>query len=115
MSFAQEARAEYFRATALRRLTRNTLVDRGTLDRVLGDAARRGYVTALAERDPDAFAVAAPVFDRNGVIGCLAICGPASRFDRAGAKRLGEMVTAATRSISRSLGWPGHDEVAARA
>ncbi|HZP96417.1 MAG TPA: IclR family transcriptional regulator [Candidatus Limnocylindria bacterium] len=104
MALADDLRAAYLRDVPRRRLTPNTLVERRALERSLAENRARGYVVSVAERDPEAFAVAAPIVDRNGVVGAIALCGPVSRWQAASAERYGPAVRDAAAQISAQLG-----------
>lgn len=99
-----EARERYLAATRLVRLAPNTLLSRERLRASLAEASARGFVVSVAERDPEAFSVAAPLVGRTGVTGALAICGPVSRFVQAEAERYGGLVRDAAERISHALG-----------
>lgn len=84
-------------------LTPATVTDAATLkERVLADR-ERGYSIALSERVSDAFSVASPVRDKVGVVGSIAICGPASRFSRADADRFGTYTMEAAADLASQL------------
>lgn len=112
MALGDDARAAYLRDVPRRRLAKNTLVERRALEKALADSRARGYVVSVAERDTEAFAVAAPIRDRSGVIGAIALCGPVSRWQSSLAPTYGAAVVSATREISAQLGGsvePGRD------
>ena len=85
------------------RLAPNTPADRGTLTLALDESRRRGYVVSVAERDPEAYSVAAPLCGQSGVVGAIAICGPASRFVPADAARYGALVREEAGEITAAL------------
>ncbi len=104
IGLSDDERKRYLAVVKLARLTPNTIVDRRELKRSLEKGARAGYAFSIAERDPDAFAVAAPVFDRAGVLGSIAICGPASRFQIRRVRTLGPAARDGAQEISFMLG-----------
>ena len=93
----------YLEDHPLEPITEATITDRDTLLRQLSDDRERGYAVALRERDPEAFSIAASIRDGHGVIGSIALSGPASRFSAKEAPRYGEAVAGAAREIARSL------------
>lgn len=96
--------ARYIARTRLAKLAPNTIQSRAKLARSVADAASRGYVVSVAERDPEAFSIAAPITGPDGVVGSIAMCGPASRFVEADAARYGRRVKDAAAEISIALG-----------
>lgn len=104
MAMDAGAQHAYLNKVQLHKLAPNTILSRSKLARALAENAARGYVVSVAERDPEAFSVAAPVLDRAGVIGSIAVCGPASRFDEKTARALGRMTADAAAQISNALG-----------
>lgn len=70
------------------------------------DTIRRDRIcTSLGEREPDAFAVAAPVFGAGGsFLGALGVVGPRTRYDPQVAATLGGQVRQAAERLSRRIG-----------
>jgi len=66
---------------------------------------KRGYAASVGERIPGAASVAAPVFDRDGVVGSISAAGVAARSDARTTARYGAVVAAEARALSRELGW----------
>ena len=65
----------------LERLTPQTITNPKRLLDELTRIRNLGYALSKGERNPDAFSLAAPVFERKDqLIGSLAIAGPISRF-----------------------------------
>jgi DNA-binding IclR family transcriptional regulator len=63
-------------------LTERTITNRSELSREVTAVRVRGYGTVFGEREADVNAIAAPVFDRDGLLaGILGLQGPASRLD----------------------------------
>lgn len=70
----------------------------------LDRARERGYAISSGERNPDAGAVAAPVFGVRGVtIGAISICGPLSRFTPEQADRAAPLLLQTAQRISERL------------
>lgn len=93
----------YLDAHPLKPLTAATITDRVRLLAQLAEDRERGYAVAIRERDPEAFSVASSIRDGDGVVGSIALSGPASRFSDEDALRYGEAAAAATDAIARSI------------
>lgn len=104
MGMAPETLERYLARARFARLAPNTPSGRDALVASLDLARAQGYVVSVAERDPEAYSVAAPLRARAGVVGSIAICGPASRFTPADAARFGPLVRDAAAEISAALG-----------
>ena len=65
------------------------------------DAVRsKGYATSRGERNPDVAAIAAPVFDQNGVLrGAIAVSGPVTRLDRETTERIADLLKARAQAL----------------
>lgn len=74
-------------------------------DPLLAEVRARGWYLSLGERDPEAAAMATPVFGRGRhFIGALGIIGPRSRFEAESHERLAALVTEEAGLLSRSIG-----------
>lgn len=62
-----------------------------------------GYACSFGEREPEAAAVAAPIFKGKEVVAALAISGPIQRFTPEKTKWFAEQVKAAAAQMSRML------------
>lgn len=63
--------------------TQATITTTSQLTRELDQIRANGYAISRGERDPDAFSLAAPVFERHDhPLGAIAIAGPISRFSQ---------------------------------
>lgn len=98
-----EQLSAYLEGRQLKRLTEATIIERTALLDQLSEDRQRGYTIAIRERDPEAFAAAAPICDVRGVIGSIAVSGPASRFSPEDAPRYGNAVAQAARELSRAM------------
>ncbi|QDJ12234.1 Transcriptional regulator, IclR family (plasmid) [Roseomonas mucosa] len=77
----------------------------GGTDPVHQQVRERGWYLSLGERDPEAAAVAAPVFGRGRqFIGALGIIGLRSRLEVESHANLAALVTEEARDLSRSIG-----------
>ena len=86
--------------------TDRTIVDPAVLEVEVARARDRGWAEAAGEREEDLNAVAAPVFDADGVLaGIVGLQGPASRFGRDAMRAAVDPLLAATHEISAGLGW----------
>lgn len=68
---------------------------------------RDGYAVSAGELSPDVWAVAAPVYDKDRVIYCLTIAGPAYRLDKTRQNDLKTLVSRGAQDISRVLSKKG--------
>jgi DNA-binding IclR family transcriptional regulator len=84
-------------------LTERTITERTALGREIGLVRERGYGTVFGEREAEVNAIAAPVFQRAGVLAAiLGLQGPASRLEQP--TRLLDALLAATAALTRALG-----------
>ena len=91
-------------------------LDRGASGRVLtaftggagplhDEVRARGWHLSLGERDPEAAAIAAPVFGRGRrFLGALGVIGPKSRFEAESQDRLAALITEEAALLSRGIG-----------
>jgi DNA-binding IclR family transcriptional regulator len=64
----------------LTKLTRSTISNVKALVSELKEVRQKGYAISKGERDPDAFAIAVPVFEaKDQILGAISIAGPISR------------------------------------
>ena len=64
-----------------------------------------GWYLSLGERDPEAAAIAAPVFGRGRrFLGALGAIGPRSRFEAESHDRLAALITEEAALLSRGIG-----------
>jgi DNA-binding IclR family transcriptional regulator len=98
-----DERTEYFATTELDALTSATITDGDALRRELAGIRAQGFATSLGERQAGACSVAAPIFDRDGPVAVISVCGPLERL-RERTAEIAVMVLAETRDISERLG-----------
>ena len=104
----KKLRKKVLHPKTLERLTRNTQLDPIGLAAELGRIASQGFAASIAERAPDSWAAAAPVFDgKNDLVGTLTIAGPINRLTPEERERSTRILVAQARKLSRLLGWVG--------
>lgn len=69
-------------------------------------ARKDGYVISRGERVPNACAIAAPVFDADGLAAALQITVPQARADEAKLRTFGDILMEHAAALSRELGDP---------
>ena len=89
----------------LAKITDQTITNPNALVKELDEIRTRGYAISRGERNPDAYAIAAPVFEqKKQILGAVSIAGPISRLTLENEKLyLAELINA-TRSLSEQLG-----------
>ena len=98
---------EYLEQTELRAVTDLTITDVSSLRSELAEVRSRGYAVSKGERQAGAGSVAAPVLDHNGYpVASMSLCGPVERFSEE-SDHAAELITAATRRLSRQIGYQG--------
>lgn len=94
--------------------TRRTLTEPDALAREVARVRRRGWASAVREREEDLSALAAPIFGPAGrLAGVLGLQGPAPRLDRDAMRRALGPLLARAAAVSHALGWNPTDEEAA--
>lgn len=89
----------------LTRLTDETVVEKGRLNRMISDVRRYGYTVARNETVFGMAAVSAPVFDASGhTVAAVTILGPSQRLSRRRLIGYSPNVRAAAQQLSMSLG-----------
>ena len=89
----------------LRAFTARTITDRGRLAVELARVRKRGFATAVGEREKDLNAIAAPVFGGGGdLVGVVGVQGPASRFTPVAMQAAVEPLLERAAAISAALG-----------
>lgn len=81
LSYASETEKNIILSSSqLPALTSNTITKPGLLLKELDKIRKAGYAVSKGERNPDAFSIAVPVFERGDhLIGAIAVAGPISR------------------------------------
>lgn len=104
-------RTRLLRKVKLSPFTQHTSTDRAALARRLAQVARTGVAVTIEEFVEGAGAIAAPVYDHEGVVAAACtLAGPTERM-RASRERYIEAVKASALAISGALGWvPGNED-----
>jgi len=90
----------------MREYIRDTGIDVKELEQELAQVRKRGYATSRNELIQGAVALAAPFFDRNGVVaGSIGVFGPEVRLDAARQKKVGAVLDREARHLSEALGF----------
>jgi DNA-binding IclR family transcriptional regulator len=103
---SQAEQDEFFATQALDPLTAATVTDVAAFRRELDQIRQQGFATSLGERQAGAASVAAPVFDREGPVAVISVCGPLERL-RDRIAEIAVLVLDETRSLSTRLGHRG--------
>jgi DNA-binding IclR family transcriptional regulator len=103
LAFLPEDAREAILRQPLARLTQATVIEPDLLRSQLAAVRERGLAVSRGERQLGAAAVAAPVFDRHGVTGAIAISGPEQRFDDLAVERGERLLEAAAAQLNREL------------
>lgn len=94
----------------LKHLTEKTITNPNRLLSELEQIKKAGYSVSKGERNPDAFSMAAPIFERKGqIIGALAIAGPVSRLSAATQQAYLADLLQAAHHLSESFGLQGEN------
>lgn len=84
-----------------------TTMDRLRLAESLEQSRRRGATVSFGERQPEAAAIAAPVYRIDGVVtGAVSVCGPRDRFTPEAVERWVPVVRAAADRLTEALSRP---------
>lgn len=85
--------------------TDNTIVDPELLKKELASVLEKGFAISLAERVPEVFTIAAPVFDyRESVVAALSVTGPSSRVNKKQLLEFAPHALKAAKDLSFMLG-----------
>jgi len=93
----------YLDSVTFEPITGRTVTDRTALRAVIAQSRADGCTVSMGERDPDAFAIAAPVLHDRIVLGAVAICGPISRYDPVATAQWKTLLCEAVAQISHAL------------
>jgi len=88
----------------LERYAQGVNLDFGLFRKELARTRQLGYAISRNELIEGAVAVAAPFYDQNGVLGSLALFGPATRLTESAVKRLGPQIVERANQLSFALG-----------
>lgn len=97
---------EYIEETPLIPYADGTITDKKKLQEVTAEARKLGYTISYSELRNFTSAVAAPIFNYDGhVVAGLSISGLESRFNEQRLPGLIEKTVAASKQISKNMGW----------
>ena len=88
----------------LKQITERTVVDPKAFIEDLREIRQKGFSLSLGEKFQEVGCVAAPIFNENGVLGCISISGPVYRFPE-DITEYANMVMDAADKISYKLGY----------
>ena len=110
LAHAPAGRLEELAAGPLRPFTERTVTDVRRLGEELDGVRARGYATAVDELEMGLTAVAAPVFNVEGVVvASMSVSGPTFRLPAERLPEVAGQVMAAAEQISSRLGWHGNE------
>ena len=85
----------------LAKITEQTTTNPNALVKELDEIRTCGYAVSRGERNPDAYAIAAPVFEQKGqIVGAVSIAGPISRLTPENEKHYRSELLRATQALS---------------
>lgn len=99
----RDKQAKLLAKARLERRTPATITDRKRLLDVLAQVATQGYAIEIDETDIGVTCIAAPVFNKDAVIGAISISAPSARVTAANLERLVKLVQRAGRVASSRL------------
>ena len=107
LAFMSEGeRSRLLSALPFRRLTANTITSRSKFEKVLVEVRDLGYAVDRAEGREGLHCVAAPIFDRTGlVVGTICASAPSEQLPQCDFKRRAASTVAAAAAVSAKLGW----------
>jgi DNA-binding IclR family transcriptional regulator len=76
----------------------------GDLAATLGEIRRKHFWISEGEKLPGACGIAAPVFNTDGVAGCLCLTAPRETLPASGLDDIGRAIARHARSLSKNLG-----------
>lgn len=105
MAFLREEEIDLIlQKKAIPRLTPWSVIEPSQIRRKISEILTKGYAVGIRERTPTTNAVAAPVFDSQGVIATLAIVGPAERLTKKACEKFGPVVRDLAQKLSEEMG-----------
>ncbi len=111
LAFLPAAEIDRVLSHPLARFTERTITRRTALKAELSRARRRGFATALGEIEPGLYAVAAPIWNREGrVVAAVSVSGPSYRLTPRNLAHLGALTRATADKISLRLGYVARDQ-----
>jgi DNA-binding IclR family transcriptional regulator len=105
LSFMPEGEAmAIIKSHQLDRFTSRTLTDPEDLAATMRKIAKDGYACSRGQRVEGAVAIAAPVWDNNGVIGDVVVTLPEQRFDSHIEAKLSQLAIKCAAEITKDIG-----------
>lgn len=90
----------------IRKLTPTTIIDLKGFEKEFKNIRQKGYSFSAGERDPDAGALAAPIYNHEkNVCAAIAIAGPLNRFSQKNQDKYLPLLLDAARRLSIALGY----------
>lgn len=113
MGLPREDFDDYLNRADMRAFTGETVTSPEAIRTMADDDRARGYAVSLGERTEGGRGIAAPLFRADGeCLGALLWTCPQVRFDPDQVPEVADAVLAASRKLSRRLGWDGAHPVA---
>jgi len=105
-SKSNEIRNQILDSIELKPFTKNTIIDRKSLEHELNKTKQRGWAVDNEEHEPGVCCIAAPVFDFTGkAIAAISISGDKSAIDSGQKDHFIKMVVEAAKDISERMGF----------
>jgi DNA-binding IclR family transcriptional regulator len=94
-----------FHSQPVQALTPWTITKPSEIQKKIAEVRTKGYAISIREKIPDTNAVAVPVFNGNGVVGSVAIVGPAERLTKKTCERFGPILKETGTRFSQEMGF----------
>ena len=108
MSLPEEDLDQYLKRADMTAFTADTVTSPESIRKMADEDRARGYTVSLGERTDGGRGIGAPLFRADGeCLGALLWTCPQVRFDPDQVPEVAEAVRAASRELSRRLGWEG--------
>ena len=105
---SEEERKKILEEKELPRLTKNTITDKGELEKELDKIREQDFALDREENEKDVRCIGAPIRNYKGkVIGAISISSPIFRIDKNVQNNLKEALIKTTNKISKRLGYNG--------
>lgn len=102
----EKIRRQILQEMPLKKMTSTTITHSRIFEKEFNKIRQKGYAFSAGERDPDAGALAAPVYNHDGnACATLAIAGPLNRFSQKNQEKYLPFLLDATKRLSIALGY----------